>query len=191
MRNRIISTALILFAILAVAFAIAEPERLTYDVTTDNGLMRFLRNPIFPGDIKVTGTATMSGDATVAGDIAVTGTVTTALRPIEVETGTSETVLSTESGKIFSTTLGTGTVTYTLPTASTGLTFTFIDASATAGDDLWITAGTGDTINSGTVAKSYVSTADAVPSTVTLVAISAGSWEVISEVGASWANDNN
>jgi len=109
---------------------------------------------------------------------------------IEVEAATSETVLATESGKVFINTSGAGTATFTLPAAAAGLTFTFIDISIIAGDHIVLQAGSGDAINSGTVAKAYKNTTTARPQAVTLVAVNATSWEVADQVG-TWANDNS
>jgi hypothetical protein len=109
MRNKIIRLSLILFAILAVAFVLAEPERLTYNVNTNDGLLRFLRNPIFPSSIKVTGTATFSGDATVGddltvtddatigGDLAVTGSVTSTAGVQSSSVGVATAIEATQS----------------------------------------------------------------------------------------------
>ncbi|MHC4739779.1 MAG: hypothetical protein ACYS9Y_12815, partial [Planctomycetota bacterium] len=127
-----------------------------------------------------------TGGITFSGD-----TIKNYLPEIEIEGGGSETVLAADSGKIFVSTGSStgGTVTYTLPTAAAGLTFTFIDASAVAADDVRITASSGDSINGGTVAKSYICKTDAAKQSVTLVAVNAGSWIITSEVG-TWANDN-
>lgn len=134
----------------------------------------------------------LTNDASVTlSNVTVTDGTTTQdldkLRSIEIEPGTNETVVPSDSGKVFSTTIGTGDVTFTLPGAVAGLTFTFIDASATAADDVWITTATGDSINSGTAGESYVSITDSIPQTVTIVAINDGSWEVTSSVG-TWSN---
>lgn len=53
---------------------------------------------------------------------------------VEVAT-TSDTVLATETGKIFFPNISSGTITFTLPTAASGLTFTFssINGHATSG----------------------------------------------------------
>jgi len=57
---------------------------------------------------------------------------------------------------------------------------------------LKIQAAAGDTINGGTAQKIYESDgADAVPCAVTIVAVDATQWVVVSEVGASTWNNNN
>lgn len=122
---------------------------------------------------------------TISGDI-----LKNYVKEIEVEAGTSETVLAADSSKVFVTTVGVGTTTYTLPTAAAGLHFTFIKNSVAASDGVKITANTGDTIDTGAPAQSY-STVDAtVPAAVTIIAVDAGSWQIISSE-ASWVNDAN
>jgi hypothetical protein len=100
-------------------------------------------------------------------------------REIEVEAGTDETLTAADSGKVFANTATNGATTYTLPAAATGLTFTFVDVSATAADDVLIQAVGDDKINGGTAAKIYESVTDAIPATVT-----------ITEAG-TWANNNS
>ena len=138
-------------------------------------------------DLAVTGNVTgnITGDGT--------DTLTGYLTAIEVEDATSEAVLATDSGKVFATTAGKGAVTYTLPAAAVGLTYTFVDVSAAAGDDLIIQAVGDDTINGGTAAKKYSSDqADAVPCSVTLTAISDTQWVITAQTGDScWKNDNS
>jgi hypothetical protein len=150
------------------------------------------------GPVALTAGGSANGDITItAGDdftLAVTGTSTLAevvyQRYVWIATG-DVTLVAAQSGMVFITTASAGTQTFTLPTASAGLIFTFVDASATAADDLWITAAASDKINGGTAAKSYKNTTDAVPGTVTLFAADNENWYVIAEVGAGWANDNN
>lgn len=105
------------------------------------------------------------------------------LRPIEVEPATSETVLITDSGKAFVTTAGQGTVTYTLPPAVAGLTFTFVDHSAGEGDDLIIDCAADDTIDGDSAGDAIESVTDAVPQTITLLAVNGIDWVTVSKVG--------
>jgi hypothetical protein len=152
------------------------------------------------GALTITNTdaATISGALTVTGATGLNGavlgdggdTLYGFRKEIEIEPATSETVLATDSGKVFATTAGQGAVTYTLPTAAAGLVYTFVDVSATAADDLKIQAAAGDTINGGTAAKIYECVTDTIPATVTLVAIDATQWVVIAEAG-TWANNNS
>ena len=180
---------------------------------TTNGGIQLNANGAANGDISIDAaddlTLTAADDLilTAAGnlDLAVTGnvtgnitgdgtdTLTGYLTAIEVEDATSEAVLATDSGKVFATTAGKGAVTYTLPAAAVGLTYTFVDVSAAAGDDLIIQAVGDDTINGGTAAKKYSSDqADAVPCSVTLTAISDTQWVITAQTGDScWKNDNS
>ncbi len=110
-------------------------------------------------------------------------------REVEVEPGTAETLTAADSGKVFANTATNGVTTYTLPAAAAGLTFTFVDVSAQAADDVRIQAVGDDKINGGTAAKIYESVTDAIPATVTITAIDATNWHVTSEAG-TWANNN-
>jgi len=141
------------------------------------------------GNLALAVTGNVTGNITGDG----TDTLTGYLTAIEVEDATSEAVLATDSGKVFATTAGKGAVTYTLPAAAVGLTYTFVDVSAAAGDDLIIQAVGDDTINGGTAAKKYSSDqADAVPCSVTLTAISDTQWVITAQTGDScWKNDNS
>ena len=152
------------------------------------------------GALTITNTdaATISGALTVSGATGLNGAVLGDggdslygfRKEIEVEAGTSEAVLATDSGKVFVTTAAAGATTYTLPTAVAGYIYTFVDVSATAGDDLIIQAAAGDTINGGTAEKRYQCVTDSVPQSVTLVAVDSEKWVVVAEVG-TWANDNS
>lgn len=105
----------------------------------------------------------------------------------------NDTLTAAETGKVCVSqghSTAAANVIFTLPAAAVGLQFTFVDANATAADDVWITAGTGDKINGGTAAKSYKCVTDAVGQSVTLLAVDATNWELVAETG-TWANDNN
>lgn len=80
---------------------------------------------------------------------------------------------------------------FTLPTAAAGLTYTFVDANATAADDLWVTAAAGDAINGGTAAKSFKNTGDVYGASVVFIAIDATNWIAMPGAIGTWANDNN
>lgn len=148
-------------------------------------------------------TATAGGITLTAGGgltLAVTGTVTAGGSAITNKKATVEvfdandTLTAAESGKVCIA-IGLAGVAasnqvLTLPTAAAGLEFYFYDANATAADDLWITAGAGDTINGGTAAKSYICTGDAVKQGLHIVAQDATAWIILSEVG-TWANNND
>lgn len=157
------------------------------------------------GGITITSSGGAAGDIalvvgddytnTVTGDYTLAVTGTTTLGKIRYQRGVSITANAAVvlhpamSGMVFVTTAATGTQTFTLPLAAVGLTFTFIDISTTGGDDLFILANTSDTINGGAAAEYYRSATDAVPASVTLVAINAVKWEVVAEVG-TWTNSD-
>ena len=152
------------------------------------------------GKLTITNTeaVTISGALTVAGATGLNGAVLGdggdslygVLSEIEIEPATSETLTAADSGKVFTNTAGQTITTFTLPAAAAGLTFTFCDISAVAGEDVSILAVGDDTINGGTAAKRYECTTDAIPQAVTLTAIDATQWIVTSEVG-TWANNNS
>ena len=134
------------------------------------------------------GTLTVDTTATIAGlkkTVNVVDYVTTA---------TVRTVTAAESGTTFIVSdlegISSSTVSFQLPAAAAGLTYTFVDGEASADQDLRITAATGDTINGGTAGKKYMSGGDTVKESTTLVAIDGTRWEVIKETG-TWANDNS
>lgn len=135
-------------------------------------------------------TFTVAGDATFA----VTGTLTLGeiryKRNVTVVTASTTTLMAVMSGNMYVTTASQLTHTFTLPTAAAGLTFTFIDVSASAGDDVCITASSGDSINGGTAAKDYINVSDAIPGSVTLTAGDADNWYVTSSIG-TWVNEDS
>lgn len=162
------------------------------------------------GEINLTATGATAGDMTltVGDDLAISttgdATITTggtlsfegsALtyfnKEIEIDTDNSESVLATDSGKVFTNAPNVGSSEFTLPTAAAGLTFTFVDVSSTAADDIWITAAAGDTIANGTAAKSFKNIDDALPVSCTITAVNAGSWVVESSTGSGWIADND
>jgi hypothetical protein len=105
----------------------------------------------------------------------------------------NDTLTTTESGKlIYVAKAGAGAaadVVVTLPAAAAGLEFIIVDANETAGADVTITAGTGDKINDGSAAASYIHDTDADNYALChLVAIDATDWVVWSETG-TWANE--
>ncbi len=82
-------------------------------------------------------TLTVSGATTISG--AVSG-----LKPVEATTGETEAITAAESGKTFVQTRSSTTVTYTLPAAAAGLTYTFVCGHADS--EILITPATGDAI---------------------------------------------
>jgi len=136
-----------------------------------------------------------NGTFDVAGAMNVTGSINSITAIVDYgTTATARAITVAESGTDFvlHTFVGvtTGTVTFTLPAAVVGLEYTFIDNDATAGNDLEIQAGAGDTINGGTAAKAYVCTGDAVKQACKVVAVDGTAWLIVHEVG-TWANDNS
>lgn len=85
------------------------------------------------------------------------------------------TVLTTEVGRVFTNEGATASVTFSLPTAAAGLTYTFIVQDA---DGIVVDANTGDTIriSSEVSASSGNATSTDIGSMVTLVAINATEW---------------
>ena len=148
---------------------------------------------IATGAITITNTSAMTISGALSPNGAVLGdggdTLFGFRREVEVETGTAETLTAADSGKVFANTATNGVTTYTLPAAAVGLTFTFVDVSSQAADDVRIQAVGDDKINGGTAAKIYESVTDAIPATVTITAIDATNWHVTSEAG-TWANNN-
>jgi len=106
---------------------------------------------------------------------------------------TADKVLTAADSGAYIVSKGAGTaaqIDVNLPTAEAGLLFTVSDANATAVDDVWINAATGDTINGGTAGKSIKCVTDTVGHTITLLAIDSTRWIVVRSVG-TWANDNS
>jgi len=104
----------------------------------------------------------------------------------KVETVTSQTNVLTaaESGTVYQI-VYTGTHTTTLPDAAAGLIYTFIDASATAADDVVIDCQAGDNIDGDTNGDAIESVTDAVGQTVALIAIDGTDWHTIN-VSGTW-----
>lgn len=94
-------------------------------------------------------------------------------------------ITAAETGSVYVSSK-TGTLTLTLPQAATGLTFTVIDDSATAADDVIVDIQAGDNIEGDTNGDGLICTDDTVGSSVTLIATSATRWTVLSTTG-TWA----
>lgn len=104
-----------------------------------------------------------------------------------------DTLTVAESGKVFYIAkAGAGAaadIVVTLPSAAAGLNYIVVDANETAAADVTITAGSGDKINDGSAAASYVHDTDADNYALChLVAIDDVDWVVWSETG-TWANE--
>jgi len=135
------------------------------------------------GALKIAGTQVTATAAELNGVKTINTTVTT---PVAVT--------AAKTGQVYVSngiTAGAANCVFNLPTCAAGLTYTFIDNSATAADDLWITAAAGDKINGGTAAKSFVNTGDVVGASVIVIGIDDTNWIAIPGAIGTWANDNN
>lgn len=93
------------------------------------------------------GDVVVAGGLEVTGDLAVTGTTTTTggvTKPVAAITDETEGVSASESGKVFVQTRSSTTVTFTLPAAAPGLTYTFVCGHADS--EIKITPAEGDAI---------------------------------------------
>lgn len=143
-------------------------------------------------------------NVTVGGTLAVTGATTftaasTGPVPVEATTADTEAVTAAESGKVFVQTRSSTTVTYTLPAAAAGLTYTFVCGHADS--EILITPATGDAIvtkihaaqdgtalapAAGTGIKNTAAT-NVAGDSITLVALDATTWYGTSIIGL-WAS---
>ncbi|MHC4569603.1 MAG: hypothetical protein ACYTE3_28085, partial [Planctomycetota bacterium] len=161
--------------------------------TTDGGIM-LNADGAANGDIELNSAddmiITSAGDTTITttGTLSVAGSqLTNVLVAVEEITAQTDTITAAESGKVIMVDY-TGIATMTLPDAAAGLIFTFIDSSATAGDDLRIDPAAADTID-GAAAGNYIeSVTDAVGQAVTLVAIDGTQWFTIN-VSGTWGTE--
>jgi len=99
--------------------------------------------------------------------------------------GSPNTITSSESGSVFTNEGATALNYHTLPTAVSGLTYTFYVQDA---DGIRVTANTGDTIriNTSVSASAGYAESTTVGSSVTLAAINATEWVATSVIG-TWA----
>lgn len=102
----------------------------------------------------------------------------------------NETLTASETGSVFDNQGDTDTTVFTLPTASAGLTFTFIDVEAGADIDVCIKAASGDKIENGSTAEYYNCYDDTYGSSIILIAVDATEWVSVSEAG-SWTADSD
>ena len=131
---------------------------------------------------------TMTHDGTtttLSGDVTWANTISGQKVPFEAVTASTNVLTAAESGLVTTVTY-TGSHTTTLPQAAAGLTFTVIDNSATAADDVIVDIQAGDNIEGDSNGDGLICTDDAVGSSVTLVAVSATRWVVLSTTG-TWA----
>lgn len=93
------------------------------------------------------GETTFAGALEVTGDLQVGGSIVESggsVKQVAATTAETETVDVAESGKVFVQTRASTTVTYTLPAAAAGLTYTFVCGDA--GSEILITPQSGDAI---------------------------------------------
>lgn len=135
--------------------------------------------------------ATIGASSASTGEFTTLKATTHILYLSEIVTSDTDiTVTVANSGAVYTNDGAGATAKFTLPTAAAGLTYTFTDVEVAAGKDLTIQAAADDTINGGTAAKAYECTTDSAKHSVTLVAIDAVQWIVVSECG-TWANNNS
>lgn len=94
-----------------------------------------------------TGEATFTGSLEVTGTIEAGGAITPTggvLKQVEATTAETEAVAAADSGRVYVQTRSSTTVTYTLPAAAAGLTYTFVCGHADS--EILITPQTGDAI---------------------------------------------
>jgi hypothetical protein len=107
------------------------------------------------------------------------------IRPLTASKATNYTVVSADSGVVFDNTGAGGTVvTFTLPSAATGLKYTFANVLTTALSQIVIAPQAADTIAFGTkTASQTVSSPVATRSSITVVCTAANTWAVTELVG--------
>lgn len=135
-------------------------------------------------DASVGGDLAVTGDASVGGDLAITGSLT-AQSPYAAKAA-SYTLLTTDTGGLFSNGGASTGITFTLPTAAAGLQYTFYTSSTqiitvtpSSGDMiLHLTNAVDDRINNATAGDS-----------LNLVAIDTLYWVPLSETG-TWGDSN-
>lgn len=167
------------------------------------------RNNTVIGNNTFTGTNTFSGSLVASGGVTgnvtgnLTGTATAvsgALTPsTEAVTAETEAVSASESGKVYVQTRSSTTVTFTLPAAAAGLTYTFVCGHADS--EILITPQAGDAIvgkthgaengtgiapAAGTGIKNTAGT-NVVGDHCTLTALDATTWYMTSVAGV-WAS---
>lgn len=161
---------------------------------------KFVRqgNNTLVGNNTFTGTNTFSGSLVASGG--VVGTVTGgSVRPVAPTTAETKAVGVAESGSVFVQTRASTTVTYSLPAAAAGLTYTFVCGHADS--EILVTPAAGDAIvtkihaaqdgtalapAAGTGIKNTAAT-NVAGDSITLVALDATTWYGTSIVGL-WAS---
>ena len=126
-------------------------------------------------------TASPTAALDVTGDVVISGALTSLARPTAITSDSVMTLALFPSGSTISV---TSTAEVTLPTAVPGIRYTFITVGT---DSVIIIASASDNIDvPGDVNETEVVAAGAVDEVITLEAVDATSWKVISYVG-TWA----
>lgn len=166
-------------------------------------------NNTFTGTNTFSGATTISGALTASGGVTgdltgnvtgnLTGSITSAKLPTEAVTAETEAINAAESGKVYVQTRSSTTVTFTLPAAAAGLTYTFVCGHADS--EILINPQTGDAIvgkthgaengtgiapAAGTGIKNTAAT-NVVGDHCTLTALDATTWYMTSVAGV-WAS---
>ena len=100
-------------------------------------------------------------------------------------TTTARTIYWSESGSSFFTTTAANndTVTFNLPTAKKGLTYTFYDTDSVASGNLKVQAASGDVV-AGSAASGYVTSVNTgTTASLTIEAINTTTWAIKSRIG--------
>jgi len=150
--------------------------------------------------LNVAGAVTLQSTVAVTGAITATGGISGGITlPVEATTAETEAPSAAESGKVFVQTRSSTTVTYTLPAAAAGLTYTFVCGHADS--EILITPAAGDAIvtkihaaqdgtalapAAGTGIKNTAAT-NVAGDSITLVALDATTWYGTSIIGL-WAS---
>lgn len=125
----------------------------------------------------ITGSWTLQAGTTTLDDFNFTRRV--------IRSAATCTLYAYNSGGVFVNTADTYQV-YELPTAVVGLQYTFLDMSSANGDEIKITAAASDNINGGTANKSIRTSGDQ-RNSITLIAGSITSWQIVSGTG-TWVH---
>lgn len=145
------------------------------------------------GAVAVTAGGAANGDVTItAGDdltLAVTGSAVLGKVGYDLQQYAyhgNASLSTSQSGMVIMNWGDGGSQIFGLPAGQAGLIFTFVDVSATAGDDLTILPAASDMIIGHTADKYLTEIGDAAPAYVTLYCVDAGTWVILSEAG-TWA----
>lgn len=135
-----------------------------------------------PDDVTFKGVATFSNAI-----VASAGVTETVKVVVYNTTATTRTILASETGTVFAATdISDDPITFLLPAAAAGLTYTFADYDATAAADLHIDCQSGDQIALNTAAQKWSNTADSQAS-ITVTAVDGTHWVARGAIG-TWGD---